>query len=541
MKIIQSFWSAGKDVYADGFGWKHPELHFMSWALSCLSLREHYDDVTLYTDSAGYDVLINKLRLPYTRVEVCFDNLKCLPRYWGYTKILAYARQSEPFVYIDSDIYLPRPLPKRLERATLVAQNREYGTAYYKSMTNDMLSRPGLRIPPELYDGVAAESVASYNMGLFGGRDTAFIRRFCDTVFRFMDDNDLHNPLGKNSTANCNLVMEQIFFAVMADNEHRKVEGIVPRTMRDNGYTRGVLQPVALRKEPLFPPARRPQAQRLGVRHASQDTAAPLPRILQAGNGTLPVAQYGRVCGSRQFYPRSARAVRRVGIRRIPFPRCRGMPRFAATRRVGRRTPLGAVAHVPRPHHARKAGRRAAKAQTPACYRPSRTRRRQRGCANPKVGRPSGQRSSRRGRVSAGRRQRLERGAFGRHGLQYNLPARPPAHAARTHRKRAALLRQGARANNEAEARVCNARGRTPRVRRLAHGGRLTHSRCALRCNPSDLLRLGCVVRYSGVGTADFTTNIARVKDVNIHFPGCVKRLGFFTRFCVFVAGCAKG
>lgn len=81
MKIIQSFWSAGKDVYADGFGWKHPELHFMSWALSCLSLREHYDDVTLYTDSAGYDVLINKLRLPYTRVEVCFDNLKCLPRY----------------------------------------------------------------------------------------------------------------------------------------------------------------------------------------------------------------------------------------------------------------------------------------------------------------------------------------------------------------------------------------------------------------------------------------------------------------------------
>lgn len=238
MKIIQSFWSAGKDVYADGFGWKHPELHFMSWALSCLSLREHYDDVTLYTDSAGYDVLINKLRLPYTRVEVCFDNLKCLPRYWGYTKILAYARQSGPFVYIDSDIYLPRPLPKRLERAALVAQNREYGTAYYKSMTNDMLSRPGLRIPPELYDGVAAESVASYNMGLFGGRDTAFIRRFCDTVFRFMDDNDLHNPLGKNSTANCNLVMEQIFFAVMADNEHRKVEGIVPRTMRDNGYTR---------------------------------------------------------------------------------------------------------------------------------------------------------------------------------------------------------------------------------------------------------------------------------------------------------------
>ena len=62
-----------------------------------------------------------------------------------------------------------------------------------------------------------------------------------------------------------------------------------------------------------------------------------------------------------------------------------------------------------------------------------------------------------------------------------------------------------------------------------------------MRCNQSDLLRPGCAVRYNGVGTARFTTNIARVKDVNIHFPGCVKRLGFFTRFCVFVAGCAKG
>ena len=61
-----------------------------------------------------------------------------------------------------------------------------------------------------------------------------------------------------------------------------------------------------------------------------------------------------------------------------------------------------------------------------------------------------------------------------------------------------------------------------------------------MRCNPSDLLRPGCVVLYEGMGTARFTTYYARVKDVNIHFLGRVKRLGFFTRFCVFVAGCAK-
>ena len=48
-------------------------------------------------------------------------------------------------------------------------------------------------------------------------------------------------------------------------------------------------------------------------------------------------------------------------------------------------------------------------------------------------------------------------------------------------------------------------------------------------------------MRYNGVGTVHFTTYFARIKVVNIHFPGRVKRSGFFTRFCVSVAGCAKG
>ena len=48
----------------DGFGWLHPEYNLMSWALSCLSLREHYDEVALYTDSEGKRILIDKLRFP---------------------------------------------------------------------------------------------------------------------------------------------------------------------------------------------------------------------------------------------------------------------------------------------------------------------------------------------------------------------------------------------------------------------------------------------------------------------------------------------
>ena len=62
MRIVQTFWTAGRDSLTHGFGWTHPEYfrlrlseakNLMSWALSCLSLREHYDEVALYTDAQG--------------------------------------------------------------------------------------------------------------------------------------------------------------------------------------------------------------------------------------------------------------------------------------------------------------------------------------------------------------------------------------------------------------------------------------------------------------------------------------------------------
>ena len=64
MRIVQTFWTAGQDPLKHAFGWLHPEYNLMSWALSCLSLREHYDEVALYTDSEGKRILIDKLRFP---------------------------------------------------------------------------------------------------------------------------------------------------------------------------------------------------------------------------------------------------------------------------------------------------------------------------------------------------------------------------------------------------------------------------------------------------------------------------------------------
>ena len=82
MRIVQTFWTAGHNPLEYGFGWPHAEYNLMSWALSCLSLREHYDEVVLYTDTPGKRILIDELHLPYTDVQVVFDGFPCLPQHW---------------------------------------------------------------------------------------------------------------------------------------------------------------------------------------------------------------------------------------------------------------------------------------------------------------------------------------------------------------------------------------------------------------------------------------------------------------------------
>lgn len=59
-KIVQSYWSKAYKNFPNS-GWAFKETHYMSWGLSCLQLKQFYDEVELITDSEGADLLINKL------------------------------------------------------------------------------------------------------------------------------------------------------------------------------------------------------------------------------------------------------------------------------------------------------------------------------------------------------------------------------------------------------------------------------------------------------------------------------------------------
>ena len=236
MKLVQTFWTFCRSAVEQPHGWLHAEYNLMSWTLSCLSIRENYDNLELYTDSEGKRVLIDLLNLPYTKVHTTLDNFQCQPHHWALSKISTYSIQKEPFLHIDGDIYLPHSLPKRIMTAPLVAQNREIGTVYYRRMMDRILSYNTIHIPKYIEDGLRKESVASYNMGFFGGTDLEFIHRYCNGVFSFMEQNHMNNPEVKHSMVDCNVFFEQVIFAIMADCENLVAESVLGRPMKDEAY-----------------------------------------------------------------------------------------------------------------------------------------------------------------------------------------------------------------------------------------------------------------------------------------------------------------
>ena len=232
MRIVQTFWTAGHNPLEYSFGWLRPEYNLMAWALSCLCLRKYYDEVALYTDEQGRHILIDLLHLPYTEVHVVYDETLCLPQHWSYAKIKTYSLQTKPFMHIDADIFLFKPIEEEVAGAPLIAQSKEVGTEYYKKMMDRLLKESSLNLPTYLEDGLKEESIASYNMGLFGGNDLAFIHAYCKEALAVCDMNKATCLNG-----NFNLLFEQVLLAYKAKEDEIPVSTIFPQVFNDNGYT----------------------------------------------------------------------------------------------------------------------------------------------------------------------------------------------------------------------------------------------------------------------------------------------------------------
>jgi hypothetical protein len=242
MKIVQSLWTLpmlnGRgDICENRFhgGWLNVKYHLLSLAYSCLQLKKFYDKLSLVTDEAGNDILINKLGLPYTDVTVMLDELNGYnPELWALGKIYAYSIQKEPFMHVDGDVYIWEPFRKKFESAALIAQNFEHNFSYYKSLMADLIDK-GCYIPPVITRISNRENeINAYNAGVFGGSNIDFFRSYVAEVNLFLKNNT-HN-MSCLQVGKLNAFFEQHLFYCMSKEWRLKVDCVTNILDQDKLY-----------------------------------------------------------------------------------------------------------------------------------------------------------------------------------------------------------------------------------------------------------------------------------------------------------------
>jgi hypothetical protein len=180
-----SYWTGGV---------RHKSTNLDMWKLSTALVKKHYNEVHLITDDVGKESLQD---IPFTTVDTSLNNVPPFYKIWALGKIYAYqkAAQQGPFLHLDADVFLWKPLPKKLTNSNIFVQSpdfpifNEFGDYHNQydvsslKKYSDVIPEPWIKHMNNLVDNFYA-----YNMGIFGGKDTKTILEYCDFVLQMVND-----------------------------------------------------------------------------------------------------------------------------------------------------------------------------------------------------------------------------------------------------------------------------------------------------------------------------------------------------------------
>jgi hypothetical protein len=175
--------------------WYSEFHHLLGWVLSFETARRHFSHTHLLTDDAGARLLVERLALPFTRVSTTLNELDGYnPGWWALGKIYAYRKQREPFVHIDADVFLWKPLPARMLSADVLAQNvipAEFGALVYNpDVIENALGYPKRGWLPDEWTWYRQQTPIRCGewCGIFGGNRIDFIQSYADKAWKILTD-----------------------------------------------------------------------------------------------------------------------------------------------------------------------------------------------------------------------------------------------------------------------------------------------------------------------------------------------------------------
>ena len=201
---------------ADDERWPEKYQDALLWSLSALLARKWFKRLEVLTDSRGAK-FFDDIELPFDSVSTDLDRFPRYP-FWAAGKIRCYQLANEPFVHLDHDAFLLKPLPRRVLAAAALAQSTEstmdedfYPLYQFADLCGDLPFRWRQAIRPGRRWAFQRESLPAYNAGILGGNDVEGIQRYAANVFRIADKNPRLSGLGGTHLS---IILEQFGFGV---------------------------------------------------------------------------------------------------------------------------------------------------------------------------------------------------------------------------------------------------------------------------------------------------------------------------------------
>jgi hypothetical protein len=190
MRAVWSFWSAPFNAHYR-HAWARPVDHLLAWVVSVHTALRHYPDTILVTDTPGRRLLVDRLGLPFNAISTELDRIpERHQRWWMLGKLVAYQLQAQPFIHIDSDVFLWNRLPAHLTNSPVLTQNPEYHQkADYGIDELDATLRRGDGVLPVEWQWACSldHVVRVENCGIIGGQDAGFIAHYARTALAFVE------------------------------------------------------------------------------------------------------------------------------------------------------------------------------------------------------------------------------------------------------------------------------------------------------------------------------------------------------------------
>lgn len=225
MKLIQSYFNhriTKTNINFSG-GYLSPIVNWLSMAYSCLLLKRNNPNEQLffYGNETIVHLFERLFKLPYDEFRIIESKGEYADWFYCWPKIITYQEQDEPFIHIDTDVFMWKSMPQRLLNSPLVAQHMERDSNFYMEVYKQ-IEEDGIRLPQFLADCNDGKYINSYNAGLLGGNDIEFLRDYLNEISNFLNENK-DKILHSDRKFLYNVVFEQWLFYGLSKKMNKKV------------------------------------------------------------------------------------------------------------------------------------------------------------------------------------------------------------------------------------------------------------------------------------------------------------------------------